>query len=160
MYYTYINKNFVHQIGDQGSSGKRFRSQERTSGILFLFPIFLSLSGLLSRYSLQVQRLLVHFITSRHTPHSVGLPLDEGSALCSELYLTTHNNQRQTSMPPAGFEPVIPSKRAAADPRLGPRSHWNGLLADLWCRNGTHWFSPGTLFSPINYPSINATVLQ
>jgi len=36
----------------------------------------------------------LHFITPRHTPHLVGLPLDEGSALCSELYLTTHNNQK------------------------------------------------------------------
>ena len=35
-------------------------------------------------------------------------PLDEGSARHRHLYLTTHNtHKRQTSMPPAGFEPEI-----------------------------------------------------
>ena len=35
-------------------------------------------------------------------------PLDEWSARRRDLYLTTHNtHNRQTSMPPAGFEPTI-----------------------------------------------------
>jgi len=35
-------------------------------------------------------------------------PLDEWSAHCRDLYLTTHNpHNRQTSMPPVGFEPTI-----------------------------------------------------
>jgi len=35
-------------------------------------------------------------------------PLDEGSDRRRDLYLTTHNtHNRQTSMPPAGFEPII-----------------------------------------------------
>ena len=35
-------------------------------------------------------------------------PMDEWSASRRDLYLTTHNNHnRQTSMPPAGFEPTI-----------------------------------------------------
>ena len=35
-------------------------------------------------------------------------PMDEWSALRRDLYLTTHNtHNRQTSMPPAGFEPTI-----------------------------------------------------
>ena len=35
-------------------------------------------------------------------------PLDEGSARRRDLYLTTHNTlNRQTSMPPVGFEPTI-----------------------------------------------------
>ena len=43
----------------------------------------------------------------RHT--TVGrTPLDEWSARRRELYLTTHNtHNRQTSMPPVGFEPTI-----------------------------------------------------
>jgi hypothetical protein len=43
----------------------------------------------------------------RHT--AVGrTPLDEGPAHRRDLYLTTHNtHKRQTSMPPAGFEPTI-----------------------------------------------------
>jgi hypothetical protein len=36
-------------------------------------------------------------------------PLDEGAARRRDLYLTTHNtHNRQTYMPPAGFEPTIP----------------------------------------------------
>jgi len=35
-------------------------------------------------------------------------PLDEWSALSRDFYLTTHNtHNRQTSMPPVGFEPMI-----------------------------------------------------
>jgi hypothetical protein len=35
-------------------------------------------------------------------------PLDEWSARCRDLYLTTHNtHNRQISMPPVGFEPKI-----------------------------------------------------
>jgi hypothetical protein len=35
-------------------------------------------------------------------------PLDEWSARCRDLYLTTHNtHNRQTSMTPVGFEPTI-----------------------------------------------------
>ena len=37
-------------------------------------------------------------------------PLDKGSAQRRDLYLTTHNTHtRQTSMPPAEFEPAIPA---------------------------------------------------
>jgi len=39
-----------------------------------------------------------------------GTPLDEWSARRTDLYLTTHNTRnRQTSMPPVGFEPQIPA---------------------------------------------------
>ena len=31
-------------------------------------------------------------------------------------------------MPPAGFEPAIPSRQAAADPRLRPLGRWDRLL--------------------------------
>ena len=42
------------------------------------------------------------------TDTSIRTPLDEGSARRRDLYLTTHNtNNRQTSVPPAGFEPAI-----------------------------------------------------
>jgi len=50
-------------------------------------------------------RFLDH--TQRRT--TVGrTPLDEWSARRRDLYLTTHNNHnRQTTMPPVGFEPTI-----------------------------------------------------
>jgi len=45
-------------------------------------------------------------MTLRHT-YTIGrTPLDEWSARRTDLYLTTHNtHNRQTNMPPAGFEP-------------------------------------------------------
>jgi hypothetical protein len=37
-------------------------------------------------------------------------PPNEGSAQRTDLYLTSHDTRkRQTSMPPAGFEPAIPA---------------------------------------------------
>jgi hypothetical protein len=52
--------------------------------------------------------------------------LEEWSARRKDLYLTTHNtHNRQTSMPPVGFESYNPSKREAADLRLIPRGHWD-----------------------------------
>jgi len=46
------------------------------------------------------------------TQHSLVTLLDEWSAQRRDLYLTTHNTQkRQTSMPPAEFEPTIPSSK-------------------------------------------------
>ena len=55
-------------------------------------------------------------------------PLDEWSARRRDLYLTTHNtHNRQTYMPPAGFEPSI-FRTAAADLRLWPRGLWHLLI--------------------------------
>ena len=57
-------------------------------------------------------------------------PLDEWSASRRDLYFTTHNtHNRQTSVPPVGFEPTIISRQAAADLRLRPRGHWNRIGA-------------------------------
>ena len=48
-------------------------------------------------------------IILRHTTLS-RTPLDEWSARHGDLYLPTHNtHRRQTSMPPEGFEPIIPA---------------------------------------------------
>jgi hypothetical protein len=58
------------------------------------------------------RRLLLQLITLNDThTHTLGrTPLDEGPARRRDLYLKTHNIQtRQTSMPPAGFEPTIPA---------------------------------------------------
>ena len=48
-------------------------------------------------------------ITLRHSTFG-RTPLDEGPASRRHLHLTTHNtHKRQTSMPPAKFEPAIPA---------------------------------------------------
>jgi hypothetical protein len=61
-------------------------------------------------------------ITLRHT--TLGrTPLDEWSARCRDLYLTTHNtHNRQTFMPPAGFEPTIPANER-------PQTHYSDCAA-------------------------------
>jgi hypothetical protein len=49
-------------------------------------------------------------ITHRHTALS-RTPLDDGSALRRELYLTTHNIQKIDIHAPSGFEPAIPASK-------------------------------------------------
>jgi hypothetical protein len=55
--------------------------------------------------------LLIIEASRSHSDTPLGrTPLDEWSARRRDLYLTTHNTyERQTSMPPAGFEPTIPA---------------------------------------------------
>jgi len=64
-------------------------------GFVFCSPLVITSS---------LTRFLDHI---RHT--TVGrTPLDEWSVRRRDLYLTTHNTRnRQTSMPPVGFEPTI-----------------------------------------------------
>jgi len=63
--------------------------------------------------------LLVEFSISRTFRHAtIGrTPQDEWSSRRRDLCLTTHNtHKKQTSMPPAWFEPAIPaSKRPLTD---------------------------------------------
>ena len=48
-----------------------------------------------------------------HTITTVGkIPLDERSARRRDIYLRTHDiHNRQTSMPPVGFEPTVPANQ-------------------------------------------------
>ena len=55
------------------------------------------------------------------------IPLDERSARRGHLYLTTHDT------PSAEFEPAIPAKRAAADPRLRQRGNWDRFEMSIPC---------------------------
>jgi hypothetical protein len=67
---------------------------------------------------------LLSFVTHNDTA-VFRTPLDEWSALRTDLYQTTHKtHKRQTSMPLEGFETHNPSKRMAADP-LKPRGYWD-----------------------------------
>jgi hypothetical protein len=64
-------------------------------------------------------------ITFRNTTLGT-TPLDIWSTIRKDLNLTTYCTHKiQTSTPPAGFEPVIPSMRATADPNLRSRSCWD-----------------------------------
>ena len=75
--------------------------------------------------------------TQWHT--TVGRTPEEGSALCRNFYLTTHNTQkRQISTPPSGIRTHSPTKQAAAYTRL---IHPNNTYFEisfyklLWTRN-------------------------
>ena len=73
----------------------------------------------------------IRFLDHKKRRTTVGrTPLDEWSARRRDLYLKTHNtHKRQTSMAPAGFEPII-SK--GTKPRLRPRAHWDRLHQFIW----------------------------
>jgi len=80
------------------------------------YPFFLSLflsSALTSVYLLIVCVEVIIALDHTQT-HKLGkTPLNEGSALRRDLYLTTHNTpNRQTSMSSVGFEPTMtPNER-------------------------------------------------
>jgi hypothetical protein len=71
---------------------------------------------------------------------TVGMtPLDEWSAYRRDLYLTTHNtHNRQTSMPPVGFEPPIAARERpytyALDLRLRPRGQRDRHVHKIWLK--------------------------
>jgi hypothetical protein len=71
------------------------------------YPFFLS--SVLSSVYLLIVGVEVIVALDRTQTHEVGrTPLDEGSALRRDLYLTTHNTpKRQTSMSSAWFEPTM-----------------------------------------------------
>jgi hypothetical protein len=59
-----------------------------------------------------------HTHTHTHTPtHTLSRTLlDEGSACCKDLYLTTHNiHIRQTSIPQVEIQTYSPTKQVTAD---------------------------------------------
>ena len=73
-----------------------------------------------------------HSVTQTHTPLRTLCKtlLDDWSASCRDLYLLTHNiHKRQTSMPPARFEPAFPAGERA-DLFLRTRGHRNRFGRD------------------------------
>ena len=86
-------------------------------GLLLLFFFFWRSSQQWAKAS-SFTRFLDH--TRRRSTDS-RTPLNEWSARHRDLHLTTHDiHNRQTSMPPVGFEPTF-----SADLCLTPRGHWN-----------------------------------
>ena len=74
---------------------------------------------------------------SRHT--TLGrIPLNEWSAWCRNLYLTTHStHKRHVFVPPAGFEPAIPASRCLQTKVLnraaaGISWHWVHTSNKFW----------------------------
>ena len=74
---------------------------------------------------------LTTFLDDTQRSTTVGrTPLDEWSARCRDLYLTTHNTHKgETFMPPGEIRTHDLSRRAAADLRLRPRGHCDGICS-------------------------------
>jgi hypothetical protein len=72
----------------------------------------------------------MRFLYHKQQRATVGrTPLDEWPDRRRDLYLTTHNtHNRQTSMPPVGFEPTISSGERPQNYALRPRGHWDRLF--------------------------------
>jgi hypothetical protein len=67
-------------------------------------------------------------ITLRHSTLD-RTPLDEWSVRRRDLYITTHNtHKRQTSMPPAGFEPTVPAIERPQTHSLGRAAIGIGII--------------------------------
>ena len=75
--------------------------------------VFLALQPIVVVFSqpgsgLQPPRFRGFLLTHNDEPQSVGLSWTSDQSVARDLYLTTHNtHNRQTSMPPVGFEPTI-----------------------------------------------------
>jgi hypothetical protein len=80
-----------------------------------------------------------------HSDFTLGrAPLDEGSARRRDLYLTTHNtHKRQTSMPPAGFEPTIPASERPKTHALDGAATVIGLYTDAATNSKVYVVFPG-----------------
>ena len=72
-------------------------------------------------------------ITHNDAPQSVGLlwTSDQSVAETSTWQHTTLTTDK-TSMPPGGIRTHNLSKRAAEDPRLRPRCHWDRQMLSYW----------------------------
>jgi hypothetical protein len=75
-------------------------------------------------------RLIFRGFTITLLTHTSGrTPLDEGPARRRDLYLTTHDTRRrQTSMPPAGFEPTVPVSERPPTHALDRKATGIGLI--------------------------------
>jgi len=83
-------------------------------------------------------------------------PLYEWSARCRDLYLTTHNtHNRQTSMPPVGFEPAISAGERPQTYALDRATTGTGI----WVHHFVYDFknNPGL---GVNHPTILARRLK
>jgi hypothetical protein len=70
-------------------------------------------------------------ITQRHTPHSVGLLWTSDQPVAETS--TWKHSQKTDIHGPGGIRTRNRSKRAAADPRLRPRGHWDLFSSIYTC---------------------------
>jgi hypothetical protein len=86
--------------------------------------------------------LLILEVSRSHTTRTTvsRTPLDERSARRKDLYLTTHNkHNRQTSVPPVGFEPMISAGERPQTHALDRAATGTGDLSLLYKKITTHF---------------------
>jgi len=95
------------------------------------------------------------FLDHTQRPTTVGrTPLDEWSARRIDLYLTTYNtHNRQTSMPPVGFEPTISAGKRPQIYSLDGAATGTGLI----CLYGVILFNYAHTFHIISWLHISRT---
>jgi len=102
-------------------SGKPVKSFNMNTHIYSSMRFFLSCVPTRTMDS-SLLRFLDH--TQQHTT-ACRTALDERSARRRDLYLTTNNtHKKQTSLPPAGFEPTISAGERTQNV-FSPRNHWD-----------------------------------
>jgi hypothetical protein len=78
-------------------------------------------------FTVRIEVVYFHFITLKHIPQSVGLLWTRDRPV-AETSIWQHKHSQATNIyTPRGIRTRDPSKRAAADLRLGPRGHWDRL---------------------------------
>ena len=105
----------IQRLGIIKTKRNKSQGKVKTASLCFTqyFIFFLlSLQPIVGLYFAALQRAIASSF-SRFLDHTRRAtvdrtPLDEWSVRCRDLYLTTHNtHNRQTSVPPVGFEPTI-----------------------------------------------------
>jgi hypothetical protein len=100
------------------------------ANITFVLHFFLGLTS--SACRCRCRRLLLYLITLSDTHILGATPLDEGSARCRELYVTTHNTHViQTDTPQAGSQLAVPASQRRQTYAFGRAANGIGIIMIL-----------------------------
>jgi hypothetical protein len=120
---------------------------ERASMLRYTYIACLVLVWPLLPTRCRCRGLLLHLITLNDThTHSIGHPWTWGRPVTEISTYTPHNNhKRQTSMPPAGFEPEIPASERPQTYALNRAATVIGtvLITKYACRSNL-WYDQNT----------------
>ena len=108
-FYIYLNYADINQLQTQRRKHLSFTSRQPLVSCTLHFRNSFFLLWRCDPTQVMASSFTRFFLDHTYRRTTVGrTPLDEWSARRRDLYLTTHNkHNRQTSMPPLGFEPTI-----------------------------------------------------
>ena len=140
-------RNFVHSVCKTNRVNSMNMSRSKKSKFLlitFIFKtFFLSFFWRDSPPQWAMASSFTRFPDHTQRRTTVGrTPLDEWSARRGDLYLTTHNtHNRQTSMPPVGFEPTISAGERPQTYALDRAATGTGILKHWTIKMSTNSLS-------------------